>query len=280
MWSVLGASGQLYLTCTALVISGSLPSNCKRLSIWLPTLCSLTKFHGNVVSRHEFLGHAACLWGTWAVAEDGQECHRRLTRCRRQADECGHCNQQPLSIDIQWFTAFLGNDPLERCNMFVVHAKLKLSSCHLLVPLLVKSILASLLWTTGVPSASLQHTPPSFERDSINQKPHPRRFCCRVQKTYRALKATSWLSALGLACKSKICEISTTILTWNCPLRYNTTTTLCDFEMFDWPGLWVTSGSRYLLRRPVSQRPKVWLQKVDTWKPCFWISISLVSRPV
>ena len=101
----------------------------KWLSIWMPTWCSLTKFHGNVMSRHEFLGHAACLWGTWAVAEDGQECHRRLTRCRRQADEWMHCNQQPLAIDIQWFTAFLGNDPLERCNMFVVQAKFKLSSC-------------------------------------------------------------------------------------------------------------------------------------------------------
>ena len=69
MWPVLGASGQLYLTCTALVISSSLPSNCKWLSIWMPTWCSLTKFHGNVMSRHKFLGHAACLWGTWAVAE-------------------------------------------------------------------------------------------------------------------------------------------------------------------------------------------------------------------
>lgn len=171
----------------------------KWLSNWMPTWCSLTKFHGNVMPRHEFLGHAACLWGTWAVAEDGQECHRRLTRCRRQADEWMHCNQQPLSIDIQWFTAFLGNDPLERCNMFVVHAKFKLSSCHLLVAIIVKSMFASLLWTTGVPSASLQHTPPSLERDSINQKPHPCRFCCRVQKTYPAPKATSGLSALGLA---------------------------------------------------------------------------------
>lgn len=159
MWPVLGASGQLYLTCTALVISSSLPSNCKWLSIWMPTWCSLTKFHGNVMSRHEFLGHAACLWGTWAVAEDGQECHRRLTRCRRQADECMHCNQQPLAIDIQWFTAFLGNDPLERCNMFVVHAKLKRSSSHLLVPILVKSIFCqSLVNNWGAKRQLAAHT--------------------------------------------------------------------------------------------------------------------------